>query len=606
MSLYNELKRRNVIRVGIAYIVAAWLIIQVAETIFPLFGYGDTPARIVVIALAIGFPLFLVFSWVFEFTAQGLKRETDIDLSVAVTHKSGKQLDRIIIVLLALGLGYFAFDKFVFDPARDAELVEATAREARSVALTESYGDKSIAVLPFINMSADASNEYFSDGISEEILNLLAKIPELRVISRSSAFSFKDSDLQIPEIAKSLNTAHILEGSVRKSGDRVRITAQLIEARSDTQLWSEVYSRDVRDVFAVQDEIAGEICKQLELTIVNSGSPDRPTENEEAYDLYLRGLHFLRKTPFQENAPKARDRFQAAIDLDPDYAQAYAQLSLAMITMANFFVLSPSEALPRAKEAANAALALDDALFEAHVALGWVALSYEHNWSQAETEFRRAIVLAPGDYQGYQGLAWALQVTGRYAEAIEALLKARDADPMALWVRSAQADFYWKLRDYDQALASALSMLEMTPDDVTLLAGVGQIYAEKQEPIQSLSYAKKAAGLTGGNPNTELSIALIYATLGDQSEARNILRLIDLDNQTRYIAPGSLAAVYANLGENDLAMDALARAVEEYDSWVWNLDYPMWDPIRTDTRFIKLCEDLQMACAEIPTLEGSR
>ena len=243
MSFYHELKRRNVFRVGAAYIFAAWLLIQVAETIFPLFGYGDTPARITVILLAIGFPLFLVFSWVFELTPEGLKKEKDVDHTASVVRKTGKQLDRVIIVLLALALGYFAFDKFVLDPAQDLKIAETARQEGRSEALVESYGDKSIAVLPFVNLSADPEQEYFSDGISEELLNLLARIPELRVISRSSAFYYKGKDIDIPTIAQQLNVTHILEGSVRQAGNRVRITAQLVEARSDTHIWSDIFDR---------------------------------------------------------------------------------------------------------------------------------------------------------------------------------------------------------------------------------------------------------------------------------------------------------------------------------------------------------------------------
>jgi len=606
MSLYNELKRRNVIRVGVAYIVAAWLLIQVAETIFPLFGFGDAPARIVVIVLVIGFPLFLVFSWVFELTPEGLKRETDLDRSASTPHKTGKHLDRIIIVLLALGLGYFAFDKFVLDPTRDADLVEATAQQVRSEVLVESYGDKSIAVLPFVNMSDDAGNEYFSDGISEEILNLLAKIPELRVISRSSAFSFKGKGTQIPEIARILNVAHILEGSVRKSGNQVRITAQLIEARTDTHLWSETYDRNVLDVFAVQDDIAGEISKQLELTLVNPRRPGRPTENEEAYDQYLRGLYLLRQLSPQQSGWAARDRFQAAIDLDPDYARAYAQLSLSLVVLGNFRNLPPTEVFPKAQEAAKTALELDEHLFEAHIALGWVALSYERDWRKSENEFRRAIELAPGDYQGYQGLAWPLQVTGRYDEALVSVRKAYDVDPLSLWTRSTLSDIYHKLRDYEAMLELAPFFLEVMPDEALYWVGIGQIYAENQEPLKALSYAKKAVGLTGGDPNVELMVAQLYATLGKQSEARELLQQIDLEGGTRFVSPGYYAAVYANLGENDLAMEYLARAVEEYDSWIWNLDYPIWDPIRSDPRFVKLCEDLQMACANKPVLKGIR
>jgi TolB-like protein len=236
MSLYAELKRRNVLRVGAAYVVTAWLIIQVVETIFPAFGFGDAAVRIATIVLAIGLVPALILAWAFELTPEGLKKDEDVDRTLPVSVKAGKRLDRMILVVLALALGYFAFDKFVLDPARDAALVEEATQQARSDALVESYGDKSIAVLPFVNMSDDAGNEYFSDGISEELLNLLARIPDLRVIARTSSFAFKGKDLTAREIARELEVAHVLEGSVRKAGDRVRITAQLIEARSDTHL----------------------------------------------------------------------------------------------------------------------------------------------------------------------------------------------------------------------------------------------------------------------------------------------------------------------------------------------------------------------------------
>jgi TolB-like protein/Tfp pilus assembly protein PilF len=600
MSLYNELKRRNVLRVGAAYIVAAWLIIQVVETIFPAFGFGDAAIRMVVIVLAIAFIPSLVLSWVFEITPEGMKREVDVVRDDSTTFVTGKRIDRIIMVLLALAMGYFAFDKFVLDPARDDQIVETAHQEGRAEALVETYGDKSIAVLAFVNMSDDASNEYFSDGISEEILSLLTKIPELRVISRSSAFSFKGKGTQIPEIAKILNVAHILEGSVRKAGNRVRITAQLIDARSDTHLWSETYDRNVLDVFAVQDEIAAKISKQLELTLVSSRPSGRPTENKEAYEQYLRGLYLLRQLSPQQSGLAAREHFQAAIDLDPEYAQAFAQLSLSLIVLGNLHILSPTEVLPKAQEAAKTAFELDKNLFEAHIALGWVAMSYERDWSKSENEFRRAIKLAPGDYQGYQGLAWPLQVTGRYDEALASVLKARDVDPLSLWTRSTLSDIFYKRREYDAALELIPYLLETGPEgyEGAWLTWLGQIYAAKQEPLKALSYAKQAAGLTGGDPSLELGVALIYAMLGDQSEARKILQKIDLEDETRFVSPGYPAAVYANLGENDLAMEFLARSVEEYDSWIWNLDYPMWDAIRSDPRFIALCEGLEMACAE--------
>jgi TolB-like protein len=324
MQLYQELKRRNVFRVAIAYLAGSWLLIEVAETIFPLFGFDDTPARIMVIVLAIGFPLFLLFSWVFEFTPEGLKKEKDIDRAASVTHKTGKQLDRIIIILLALALGYFAFDKFVLEPARVVDLVEETAQQARSDALVESYGDQSIAVLPFINMSDDAGNEYFSDGISEELINLLAKIPKLRVISRSSAFVFKGEKISIPEVAKKLNVAHILEGSVRKAGNQVRITMQLIEARSDTHLWSETYDRTLDNIFAIQDEIAGTVVAALKLTLLGD-APMAEEIDPQAYTLYLQARHII-NTSKSRQSEQAEQKLRQALEIEPAFMPALWEL----------------------------------------------------------------------------------------------------------------------------------------------------------------------------------------------------------------------------------------------------------------------------------------
>ena len=263
MSLLTELKRRNVLRVVAGYVAVSWLAIQIVETLFPMFGLSDAAARGVVIALAIGFIPALVFAWIFELTPEGFKRDAEVDHGAPGMRELGNRFDRLIIVMLVFAVAFFAFDKFVLDPARDVAREAAAEQRGRSRALVESYGEKSIAVLPFVNMSSDPEQEYFSDGIAEELLNLLAQIQELRVISRSSAFSFKGKDIEIPEIAERLNVAHILEGSVRKSGNKIRITAQLIEASTDTHLWSQTYDRELEDIFAIQDEIAADVVGHL-------------------------------------------------------------------------------------------------------------------------------------------------------------------------------------------------------------------------------------------------------------------------------------------------------------------------------------------------------
>ena len=249
MSFFHELKRRNVFRVGAAYVVVAWLVIQVVETIFPAFGFGDGVVRTVTIVFGIGLIPALIFAWAFELTPEGLKKESEIDRSHSITPQTGKKLDRVIMIVLALALSYFTFDRFVLDPQRETRMrqvqseqlalaTEQARQEGRSEALAESYGDKSIAVLPFVNMSSDEEQAYFSDGISEELLNLLAQVPELRVIARTSSFSFKGSNVDIAEIARRLNVSHVLEGSVRKSSDTLRVTAQLIRASDASHLWS--------------------------------------------------------------------------------------------------------------------------------------------------------------------------------------------------------------------------------------------------------------------------------------------------------------------------------------------------------------------------------
>ncbi|MDH3616196.1 MAG: adenylyl cyclase, partial [Gammaproteobacteria bacterium] len=227
MSVFDELKRRNVFRVAAAYVVAAWLIVQVVDTIFPAFGSDNEAVRIAVIVLAIGFVPVLIGSWVFELTPEGIKLDRDVDRTAPASVRARRNLDRIILIVLSIAVGYFAFDKFVLDPVRDKELAEQAASDARSESIVGFYGDRSIAVLPFVNMSSDPEQEFFAAGISEEVLNLLAKIRQLRVISRSSAFAFKGQGLEVPEIAERLNVAHILEGSVRKAGNTVRVTAQL-------------------------------------------------------------------------------------------------------------------------------------------------------------------------------------------------------------------------------------------------------------------------------------------------------------------------------------------------------------------------------------------
>ena len=351
MSFLNELKRRNVLRVAISYLAGSWLLIQVLETLFPIFRLGETSIQIVVIILGIGFIPALILSWVFELTPEGIKRDKDVDRSVAATVASRKGLDAIIIVVLVLALGYFAVDKFILDSARDAEIVETATERARTEALYESFGDKSIVVLPFINMSADPEQDYFADGISEELLNLLARIQELRVISRTSAFSFKGKSVDIATIAESLDFDHVLEGSIRKSGDRIRITAQLIDARTDSHIWSETYDRTLDDIFVIQDEIAAAVVGGLSVELLGE-VPTTKKVSPQAYALYLKARRLIDNHGYGDENYKIESEalLHQALELQPGYINAMSEMIRVIYRGGGSMKTTPEEGLRLARD----------------------------------------------------------------------------------------------------------------------------------------------------------------------------------------------------------------------------------------------------------------
>jgi len=416
MSVFTELKRRNVLRMAAAYLAGAWLLTEVSETLFSIYGLPDSAARIVVTLLIIGFPVTLILSWVYQWTPEGLRLDTGIEPAGAAPPAGTRRLDRAIMVLLALALGYFAFDKFVLEPARVANIVEETAEQARSGALVESYGDRSIAVLPFVNMSADPEQEYFSDGISEELLNLLAQIPDLRVISRSSSFTFKGKDIAIPEVAKRLNVAHVLEGSVRKSGNRVRITAQLIDARADTHLWSQTYDRTLDDIFAVQDEIAAAISAALKMELaLDAGGASPPTAvqaaNSAAYDAYLRGRELINQRG-RENTKSAARHLERALRLDENFAPAHAQLAIAMILYPGYTQEERQTAIAHL----DRALELEPDLAEAHAGRAMLAI-HDGDFESAVEQARKALDVNPNYIDAMRWLSMALFNLGHEEEA---------------------------------------------------------------------------------------------------------------------------------------------------------------------------------------------
>jgi TolB-like protein/Tfp pilus assembly protein PilF len=371
--------------------------------------------------LAAGLPFALIFAWAFEMTPEGLKRERDVDRSQSITRETGRKLNFTIIGVLAAAL--------VFSVVTH----RWTADQPEPLQTTTSGGgnEKSIAVLPFVNMSDDPSNEYFSDGISEELLNVLVKVSGLRVASRTSSFSFKGKDTPIPEIANALNVEHVLEGSVRKAGNTVRVTAQLIDVKTDSHLWSETYDRNLEDIFVIQDEISAHIVEALKVALGARAvvrTSEQPTQNLDAYEDYLRGRHFWSRRG-ENNIRKAIELFERATETDPDFARAWSSLAAAHITLPAYSTNESTEVHHAlARRFAEQALSLDATLADAHAALGDMA-RIENDWIEAESHYLQAIQLEPNNSTGYLWYAEHLGAAGRLKESLTNALKALELDP---------------------------------------------------------------------------------------------------------------------------------------------------------------------------------
>lgn len=428
MSFFEELKRRNVFRVAIAYIAIAWLLAQVSELVLESFGASPWFMRSLLIVLAIGLPITIVSAWAFEITPEGIKLDSEAEHDGAAG--SNRKLGRIIILALVLVASWFAFETLYLERKQVEESI-VTSGLPGYAALDVEAG-LSIAVLPFVNMSADADNEYFSDGISEELLNVLTKISSLRVASRTSTFIYKNKNIPIPQIARELMVNHVLEGSVRKAGNRVRITAQLIDARTDKHLWSETYDRELTDIFAIQDEISNSIVAALKLVlnVDEAAAVDRaqhPTDSLEAYQLYLQG-RFKWRLRKEENIRAGIALFEKAIELDPQFARAYLAMASAWAVLPEWSNLEAKEAKQKVRFYAEKALELDPKLAEART-LQALAAAFEHQWGEAFEAFEKAIWSEPRNPTTYQWFAEALVNMGYLKQALGQMRLAYALDP---------------------------------------------------------------------------------------------------------------------------------------------------------------------------------
>jgi TolB-like protein/Tfp pilus assembly protein PilF len=515
LSLFNELKRRNVLRIGAAYVVGAWLLIQVAETIFPLFGFGDTPARLVVIVLSIGFIPSLILSWVFEFTPEGLKKDADVDSEKAVAQSTGRKLDRIILVVLALALGYFAFDKFVLDPVEDEQIAQSARQEGLTAALTESLGDRSIAVLPFENRSNREEDQFFTDGIHDDLLTTIAKIGSMTVISRTSVMEYRDTLKKIPQIAKELGVANILEGGIQRSGNHVRINVQLIDAATDKHLWAEIYDRELtaENLFAVQSEITRIIADALQAELSTDEQrrlKARPTDNLQAYEAYMRGRQLM-ATRNSANLKLAIEEFSKATRLDPLFALAWVG-----VADSNMIAHSGEDLLPIVEEAVKNALAIDNELGEAYASLANIH-SYYNRHDEAEMAYQKAIELSPNYATAYYRYSNFLGIYPlRIREQVELARKAAELDPRSSILSLNLGQKYLNQGLYTLAEGQFQKVIEIDPDFAPGYSRLTVLYMLYMGQFdKALDPASKAVELDPGNQGYNSMLVFLYLQLRD-------------------------------------------------------------------------------------------
>jgi TolB-like protein/Tfp pilus assembly protein PilF len=561
MGLVSELRRRNVFRMAVLYVVAAWLIMQVAEVIIGLANLPEWLGPTLLALLAVGFPISLVLSWFYELTPEGISLESDAEAAMPAKPFMGRRVDIIVIALLCAGLLLFAYDKWWTGPPVE----------------------RSIAVLPFENLSPDHANEYFSDGMTAELISKLSRIQDLTVIARTSVLRFKDSDKDVREIGAELGVPYVLEGSVRKSDDRVRISAQLINASTGLQLWADDFDSGLTDIFAIQEDTALEIAEALGLVlspVEEAGVRRHATVSTDAYDAYLQGWALIESWNIQAETPQklesARQYFDRALSHDPDYGLAYVGLALVeayyyLSYIDGTFSSGSSDIdeeeildhLVRGREYVDQALALDPDLSEAHAALGDILAAHKE-WSAAIASYHEAIRLDPQNTYAWEELAWALNRIDppRPLEAEAAAREAIRLDPTYVW-NYFQLAIALKLQEReDDSLATLRQVLQIDPSFRSASLELGNQLLDRGEYSQALDRFE-----------TELEIS------------------IERDDIHQAWLQRAIADAHAGLGDTETALVALESALESgYTNFTRIRRSPHLEPLRDDPRFQALLD----------------
>jgi len=558
-SFWGELKRRNVVRVALAYIIATWLLLQLADIVLNNIEAPDWVFQAILLLVVLGFPIALIFAWAFELTPEGLKKEKDVDRSESITHVTGRKLDFAIIGVLAIAVAYLVAEKLIWsDDLAPESQVDASIAVPQEIV-------KSIAVLPFVNMSADPEQEYFSDGIAEEILNGLVKVSGLRVVARTSAFSFKGQNIDIRQVGETLNANHVLEGSVRKAGDRLRITAQLISVHDGYHLWSETYNRQIDDVFAIQEEIARAVVSALEVTLGltdDTSLVQQGTNNTEAYNWFLRGNYYIgRQSP--EDFDKAIESYAKAIELDPEFAGGHGGFSYGLAYGSFFYPYL--QVADRVRTSYKRALQIDEYQIEALIAKAVDATLTDYNFVAAEQAIRKALTVEANNTR-IADAYWFLVLTPqrRFDETLDLLANAERADPLSSLIKQGiGANLWWK-GDYQASLRYAEAAIELNPNDIFGTYVVSIVYVRLGRLEKAESAIMQLESLMGVSAWSLGAWVELHIARDDKISAQQALeRMVTMyneGNEDPALAP-YIGVAYVRLGNIEEAINWFERAV---------------------------------------------
>jgi len=535
-KFFSELKRRRVYSVAVAYLVAGWALAQGIAQVLPVFDIPNWVVRLTVLLIVLGFPVALVLSWFFDLTRYGIVRTPDLDTRSTDIVPSGPASNRL------------------------------------------DSGEKSIAVLPFSDLSPAKDHAYFGEGIAEELLGALAKVDGLRVAARRSSFWFKDKEAELGEIASKLNVGHVLEGSVRRDGNRVRVTAELIDAGDGFTIWSETYEREMHGIFTLQDEITRSIVDTLKLKLAIS--PSRPSRSTAAYDAYLEGLVYSDKNTEPE-LRKSLEFFQRALEQDPKFSRAWTGIAKSWLWLADAYE-APLEAYPRVRDAARRALELDDEEAEAHVYLAETKRILDWDLDGAEAEFNRAVAIDPNSTPSNYFIAALHAARGNRDKALAYLQQTSKIDPASLWVSNFACELYRYFGLYDEAIAAGERALQLDPTFAhygePMIAALYREMGRFDEAIALYQKARESTGRPG------FGLAITYARMNQREKA---LKALEGAVAGWGYRPGDATAhVHVALGAYDDAIRELERACEQRSSSLHSVGIaPEFVPLRSDKRF---------------------